>query len=128
MDTLLVVEDDVNQSELFRQELEESGYRVVVANLGQEALEKIQDNKIDLVILDLRMPGMDGIEVLGKILNRDNTMPVIIHTAYACYKDNFMTWTADEYVIKCSDMSILKGRIKEVLDRCKTRKALQGQN
>ena len=119
MEKLLVVEDDVHQAELCRQELEEEGYEVVVAHDVHEALKKLQENEVDLVVLDISMPGMDGIEALGKILGRDNTMPVIIHTAYAHYKDNFMTWTAEHYVIKSSDLSELKTKIREVLDQQK---------
>lgn len=116
METLLVVEDDVYQAELFKQELEEEGYEVIVARDGHEALRKFDKKEVDLVVLDIRMPGMDGIDALGRILARDNTMPTIIHTAYAHYKDNFMTWTADHYVIKTSDLSELKTKIRESLD------------
>jgi len=119
METLLVVEDDINQAELYKQELEEEGYNIVLANDGHEALEKIGKSEIDLVVLDISMPGMDGIEALGKILGRDNTMPVIIHTAYAHYKDNFMTWTAEHYVIKSSNLDDLKSKIRDVLDQRK---------
>lgn len=116
METLLVVEDDVHQAELYKQELEEEGYKIELAHDGHEALKKIEEGDFELVILDISMPGMDGIEALGKILGRDNTMPVIIHTAYAQYKDNFMTWTAEHYIIKSSNLSDLKAKIREVLD------------
>jgi DNA-binding response OmpR family regulator len=116
METLLVVEDDVHQAELYKQELGEEGYNIVLAHDGHEALKKLEENKFELVVLDISMPGMDGIEALGKILGRDNTMPVIIHTAYAQYKDNFMTWTAEHYIIKSSDLTELKAKIREVLD------------
>lgn len=119
METLLVVEDDVHQAELYRQELEEEGYKVVLAHDGRDAIEKIEKQKVELVVLDINMPGMDGIEALGKILGRDNTMPVIIHTAYAHYKDNFMTWTAEHYIIKSSDLGELKSKIREVLEQRK---------
>jgi len=119
METLLVVEDDLNQAELYRQELEEEGYTVIIAHDGREALDKAQEGNVDLIVLDINMPGMDGIEALGRILGRDNTMPVIIHTAYAHYKDNFMTWTAEHYVIKSSDLGELKTKIREVLDQRK---------
>ncbi len=121
METLLVVEDDVNQAELYRQELEEEGYKVILACDGRDALEKVQSEKVELVVLDINMPGMDGIEALGKILGRDNAMPVIIHTAYAHYKDNFMTWTAEHYIIKSSDLGELKTKIREVLDQRKSK-------
>jgi DNA-binding response OmpR family regulator len=119
MEILLVVEDDIHQAQLYKQELEEEGYNIILAHDGHEALKKLEENKVELVVLDISMPGMDGIEALGKILGRDNTMPVIIHTAYAHYKDNFMTWTAEHYVIKSSDLGELKVKIREVLDQRK---------
>ena len=68
-----------------------------------------------MVVLDIAMPGMDGIETLGRVLSKDNRLPVILHTAYATYKDNFMTWSADAYVVKSSDLSELKSEISRVL-------------
>ena len=119
MKTLLVVEDDRNQVELYRQELEDEGYAVVTATDGREAIERMEKHSVDLVILDINMPKMDGIEALGRILGKDNTMPVIIHTAYAHYKDNFMTWSAEYYITKSSDLNELKEKIREVLaGRC----------
>jgi DNA-binding response OmpR family regulator len=115
MKTLLVVEDDKNQVELYKQELEDEGYAVVTACDGREAIEKMGKHRVDLIILDINMPKMDGIEALGKILGKDNTMPVIIHTAYAHYKDNFMTWSAEYYITKSSDLNELKEKIREVL-------------
>jgi DNA-binding response OmpR family regulator len=114
---LLVVEDDVHQAQLYEQELCEDGYRVIVANSGHEALQKLDEQQVDLAILDIRMPGIDGVELLGRLLSRDSTMPVILHSAYAHYKDNFMTWTADHYVIKSSDLTGLKDKIRETLAR-----------
>jgi len=115
MTRILIVEDDANQRELYKQELEEEGYEVLTVADGKEAVRVVGEEKIDLVILDINMPGMDGIEALGRMLSRDNTLPVIIHTAYAHYKDNFMTWTAEHYVIKSSDTKELKEKIKDVL-------------
>jgi DNA-binding response OmpR family regulator len=116
METLLVVEDNVPQAELYRQELAEEGYEVIIAHNGSEALKKIEEYSVHLVVLDIRLPGMDGIELLGRILGRDNTMPVIIHSAYARYKEDFMTWTAEHYIVKSSDLSELKARIQQSLD------------
>ncbi|HNX60479.1 MAG TPA: response regulator [Spirochaetota bacterium] len=115
MSKILVVEDEQNQRELYAMELEEEGYEVEQAANGREAVESVKKNKYDLVILDIRMPEMDGIEALGKILSRDKKIPIIIYTAYSNYKSNFMTWTADAYVTKSSDLSELKDKIKEIL-------------
>jgi DNA-binding response OmpR family regulator len=115
MAKLLVVDDDKNLRLLYEQELEEDGHEVVLASSGPEALDYLKANRPDLIILDISMPGMDGIEALGKILARDKTMPVILNTAYSTYKDNFMTWSADAYVVKSGDLTELKAKIKDVL-------------
>ena len=71
----------------------------------------------DLVIMDISMPEMDGIESMGRILSKNNKIPVILNTAYSSYKDNFMTWSADAYVIKRSDLAELKVTIRNVLEK-----------
>ncbi len=113
--TLLIVEDDNNQRFLYEKELTEDGYRVLLAGNGKEAVNIVEEESLDLVVLDIRMPGMDGIEALGKMLDRKNKLPVIIHTAYPNYKDNFMSWAAEAYIVKSSDLSELKVKIHEIL-------------
>jgi len=115
MARLLVVDDDKNLRLLYEQELQEEGHEVVLAGSGPEALDYLKSKRPDLIILDISMPGIDGIEALGKILARDKTMPVILNTAYSTYKDNFMTWSADAYVVKQGDLTELKAKIKDVL-------------
>lgn len=115
MAKLLVVDDDKNLRLLYEQELADEGHEVTLASSGPEALDYLKSNRPDLIVLDISMPGMDGIEALGKILAKDKTMPVILNTAYSTYKDNFMTWSADSYVVKSGDLTELKAKIKEVL-------------
>jgi len=115
MTTILVVEDDKNQRLLYEQELKLEGYVVVTASDGKDALGKIQEQLPDLIVMDINMPKMDGIETMGKILGKNKEIPVIINTAYSNYKDNFMTWAADAYIVKSSDMLELKNTVKEVL-------------
>ena len=115
MAKLLVVDDDKNLRLLYEQELTEDGHVVALAGSGPEALEQLKTSRPDLIVLDISMPGMDGIEALGKILARDKSMPVILNTAYSTYKDNFMTWSADAYVVKSGDLTELKAKIKDVL-------------
>ncbi|MHC4915492.1 MAG: response regulator [Planctomycetota bacterium] len=115
MTKILLVEDDKNQRKLYEQELADEGYEVTSAPGGVEALAELEKDRPDLVIMDISMPGMDGIEALGKILGVDNTIPVILNTAYANYKDNFLSWAADAYVVKSSDLEEIKKTIKEVL-------------
>jgi CheY-like chemotaxis protein len=95
MPTILLVEDEANQRLLYQMELEDEGYHVVAAGNGREALQEAQRTRPDLVVLDLRMPGMDGLEALQRMMALNQSLPVIIHSAYETYKDNFITWAAD---------------------------------
>lgn len=112
---ILVADDEPNLRLLYKSELEADGYEVVIAKDGKEAVEKASSDDVDLVVLDIRMPGMDGVEALGRILDKRRTLPVILNTAYSAEKDNFMTWSADAYVIKSADVDVLKAKIREVL-------------
>ena len=115
MTTILLVEDDKNQRLLYELELRQEGYSIVTASNGKEALEKAEEQLPDLVIMDINMPKMDGIEAMGRILGRNKEVPVIINTAYGNYKESFMSWAADAYIVKSSDLSELKDKIKELL-------------
>ena len=114
---LLIVDDDVNQGLLYEQELEDEGYEVDIVNSGKEALELVKKNSYDLLVLDIGMPEMDGLETLARLLGIDNKIPVILNTAYPSYKDNFMSWAADAYVVKSMDLTELKEKIKEALSK-----------
>ena len=112
---VLIVDDEKNIRRLYEKEFEQSGYEVLLAENGEEAVEKVRAENPDLVILDIRMSGMDGVEALGRILGIRNNIPVILNSAYASYQNNFMSWAADAYVIKSSDLGPLKAKVQEVL-------------
>ena len=115
--TLLVVEDDNNQRELYVDELEGEGYRVLTASNGRDALSLARENSLDLIVLDINMPGMDGLDTLSHLLEVNRRTPVIINTAYASYQDSFTSWSADAYVVKSSDLGELKETIKKLLNK-----------
>ncbi len=115
MHKILIVEDEKHQRDLYTMELQDEGYEVDQASNGKEAVEMVKANKYDLVVMDIRMPEMDGIEALGKILSRDKKIPIVIYTAYSNYKSNFMTWTADAYITKSLNSDELKEKIREIL-------------
>ena len=119
MATILLVEDDPNQRILYSEELARGGYEVLTAADGSEALYSLDQRTPDLVVMDISMPGMDGIEAMGRILSQHNRLPVILNTAYASYKDNFLSWSADAYVIKSSDLTELKAAIRKLLEKNK---------
>lgn len=115
MATILLVEDEANQRLLYQIELEEEGHEVVVAESGGQALRRVEEVQPDLVVLDLRMPEMDGISVLERMMDMNPRLPVVIHSGYERFKDHFMTWAADAYVVKNSNPNVLKGAIDRVL-------------
>jgi DNA-binding NtrC family response regulator len=119
IERILLVENDENQRLLYREELEGEGYKVILAKNGKEALKCLEDCLCDLIILDILMPEMDGFEVLGKMVSRYKSVPVVLHTAYGYYKNEFISLLADAFVVKSSDFSILKKTIKELLERRK---------
>ncbi|MCR4319075.1 MAG: response regulator [Candidatus Brocadiaceae bacterium] len=115
MKTILLVEDDKNQLLLYKQELSLEGYNIITAQDGREALGKVIEELPDLIVMDINMPKMSGIESIGRILSEHKKIPIIINTAYSSYKDDFMSWSADAYIIKSSDLTELKDKIKELL-------------
>ncbi len=117
MKKILVVDDEENLRELYKQELLDEGYSVILAANGKEALTLIEHESPDLVVLDIRMPEMNGIETLGKMVGKFKKIPIILNTAYSSYKENFRSWAAEAYVVKSSDLSELKEKIKEVLTK-----------
>ena len=117
MKTILIVDDEKNLLKLYEKEFAEEGYHVITAGSGPEALQKIQQDPLDLVILDIRMPDLNGVETLKKIMESASTVPVILNSAYTSYRDNFLTWAAEAYVVKSSDLTELKNKAKEVLEK-----------
>jgi DNA-binding response OmpR family regulator len=119
MEKILCVDDDLSLLHLYQAELTEEGFKVILAKDGKEAVAKFAKEKPNVVIMDIRMPIMDGIETLTAMLGKDRQVPVILNTAYPQYKENFMTWGAEGYVLKSSDLTELKQKIREVLEKRK---------
>ncbi len=115
MKTILVADDEEAIRNLLEEELKDEGYRVITASNARDALKMVETEPLDLVILDIRMPGMDGLEALPRILGMKEGLPVILNTAYTQYKESFMSWAADAYVVKSSDLTELKQKIKELI-------------
>jgi len=114
---VLVVEDDTNQRLLYEEELREEGYEVISAGDGREALQAARESNPDLVVLDINMPAMDGLDALAQLLEINPALPVIINTAYPGYQDSFTAWSADAYIVKSSDLTELKATVKRLLDK-----------
>jgi two-component system response regulator (stage 0 sporulation protein F) len=115
MKKILVVDDEANIRELYKEEFTEMGYEVTAVHDGIQALAAMDGTKFDLVTLDMRMQEIDGIETLRKMKEKDSTLPVIICTAYEEYKHDFGSWCSDAYVVKSSDLSLLRDTVKKIL-------------
>jgi len=114
--TVLIVEDDPNQRALYHEELSDEGYQVLAAADGREALSLAREQRPDLVVLDINMPGMDGLDTLSHLLEINSRLPVVIHTAYASYQESFTSWSAGAYLVKKSDLTEMKQVVKRLLE------------
>ena len=115
---ILVVDDDANICELLRLYLTKEGYQVTTAGDGEEGLEKFNQIKPDMVLLDVMMPRMDGLEVCRRIRKAGNT-PVMMLTAKGETFDKVLGLElgADDYMVKPFDFRELNARIKVLLKR-----------
>ncbi|MBM3241574.1 response regulator [Candidatus Poribacteria bacterium] len=113
--TILVVDDEESIRRLYQLELMDEGYKVILAADGQEGLQKVEQENPDLVILDIRMPEVDGIEFLDRFTQTGKKLPIIINSAYTDYRMDLTTWAAETYMVKSSDLSELKAEVKKLL-------------
>lgn len=116
--TVLIVDDEVNICELLRLYVEKEGYRAVIANNGQEAMDKFRVEKPDLVLLDVMLPIKDGWQVCREIRAIDTT-PIIMLTAKGETFDKVLGLElgADDYMVKPFEPKELLARMKAVLRR-----------
>lgn len=123
MNRILVVDDEANIRLLYAEELKDEGYKVATAATTAEAIEKLESGAFDLAVLDIKLKNENGIELLQRIVKERHDMPVILCSAFSCYKDDFSAWLADSYVVKSGDLTELKEEIKRVLAKKALHKA-----
>jgi DNA-binding response OmpR family regulator len=113
---VLIVDDDPHIRRLYREELEDEGYEVVVAGTGAEAMELFEREDPDLVTLDILMPDVDGIRLLRQMKEKKPRIPIIMSTAYD-YRDDFAVWASDAYIVKSAELAELKAAVRELLGK-----------
>jgi DNA-binding response OmpR family regulator len=113
---LLIVDDDTNIQRLYKEELEEEGYDIVIASTGKDALDMFEKENPDIVTLDILMPDIDGISLLRKMKEKRPDIPIIMSTAYD-YRDDFAVWASEAYIVKSSDLGELKKTIKKLISQ-----------
>jgi len=114
---ILLVDDEEHIRLLFKEELEEEGYLIDLASNGFEAIEKVKAQRFDLVVLDIKMPGMDGIQALNEIKKLNKDQHVILCSAYGEFKQDFSSWVSDAYVVKSADTRELKDAIRRIVEQ-----------
>lgn len=116
---ILVVEDDTNARKLMKAVLERAEYSVLTAENGEDALQQLDTNHIDLILLDIMMPGMDGYALTNELRVAGNTVPILMVTAKQLPADKrkgFLAGT-DDYMTKPVDTEEMLLRIKALLRR-----------
>ncbi len=103
---ILVVDDEPQFVELIKMRLEDDGYDVVTAFDGREGLEKVKSESPDAVLLDILMPGLDGIKVLKKIRSKNKDLPVFIVTAFSNEErfEKARKYDVSGFIVKTSDL------------------------
>ncbi len=114
---LLIVDDEKNIRQLYAADLQDAGYEVETAEDTSTAVELLNRYTFDLVVLDIHMGSESGLDILQDIVHEKKDLPVILCSAYSCYKEDFSSWLADGYVVKSSDTSVLKAEIERVLTK-----------
>jgi DNA-binding response OmpR family regulator len=116
MKKVMVVDDDAHILRLYKEELQDEGYEVVVAGTGKEAMELFEKEQPDLVTLDILMPDIDGISLLRRMKELKPRLPIIMSTAYD-YRDDFAVWASEAYLVKSADLTELKSMVKKLLSK-----------
>jgi len=115
MSRILVVDDESSIRLLYSHELADEGYEIATAANAVDAVELLRRDDFDLILLDIKLKNESGLELLQRIVKERHNLPVILCTAFSCYKDDFSAWLADGYVVKSSDLQELKDEIRRVL-------------
>lgn len=116
MPKILVVDDEELIRLLYREELIDEGYQVATAASGRGLLQIIDDEKPDLIVLDIKLADADGLDLLQEIRNHYYDLPVILCSAYEVFKRDVKAMAADAYVVKSSDLTPLKQAIRRALE------------
>lgn len=112
MHKILVVDDDHAIRLLYQAELEDEGYSVATTHDCRNIMEQIEHIRPDLILLDVRLGEINGLDILQDIRERYYDMPVILCSAYPCFRYDIKAISADFYVTKSIDLSDLKFKIK----------------
>lgn len=119
MQRILVIDDDLSVTNLLRRGLTYEGYLVNIAQSGEEGLTMAREHLPDLVILDIMMPGLDGLEVLRRLHTSDSELPILFLTAKDAPEDQIkgLEAGAEDYIVKPFTFEVLLARVRVLLRR-----------
>ncbi len=123
--TVLIIDDEENMRWVLERALKKAGYQVLTARRGEEGLELFALHPVDLVLVDLKMPGMDGLAVLRELCQRDPEVPILLFTAYATVPTavEALQWGATDYLRKPFDLEVVLAKIHEAIAKTADRQA-----
>ena len=113
---IMIVDDEEYIRALYSEELADEGYQVITVSNGFKLLEKIEREKPNLVILDIRLANYDGLDLLQNIKKKFCDLPVGICTAYDTFREDIKSVAADFYVVRSFDLTELKNNIIKTLE------------
>ncbi len=116
---ILIVDDDQDFAQLLEFDLKKHGYKTVLAGNGEEGLEKVQQEKPALIILDIKMPKMDGYTFVRRLKKEDDTktIPLIVLTSYEPMKDMFQLEGVTDYFVKSVNVEGLLKAVEKNLKK-----------
>lgn len=110
-----MVDDEELILKLYRKEFVEDGYQVKTAKSAEEAIKMVREEEVNLLILDIKIEGKNGVELLSDFRRINRDLPIILNSAYSTYKSDFRSWLADAYLVKSSNLEELKKTIRELI-------------
>jgi DNA-binding response OmpR family regulator len=113
---ILIVDDEEHIRTLYTLELEDDGHEVLALATGKGIGEHIRRFRPDVVILDIKMVDVSGLDVLQEVRSEFYDLPVILCSAYGSFKGDVKSIAADYYVVKSSDLTELKKKIKTAME------------
>lgn len=125
---IMIVDDEEYIRVLYADELRDEGYEVITASSGFKIIDKIKEEKPDLIVLDIKLKDHNGLDLLQDIKNRFEDLPVGICSAYDTFREDIKSIIADFYVVRSLDLYPLKRSIASSLENHRQNLRRQGYN